>query len=62
MAKFVAGEPVETTASAVAVDAGLPAGKHVFTLVVEDDEGNRSQPARASVTIVGQVDGEPRAP
>ena len=51
MTTFAVGHPVETTAPAVAVD-GLALGKHVFTLVVEDEDGNRSAPASATVTVI----------
>ncbi len=34
------------------VAPGLPVGRHTFELVVEDDSGNRSRPARITVDIV----------
>jgi len=54
MARFVVGTPVDTTDPVVSVDATLPAGKHIFTLVVVDDAGTRSAPARALVTVTGR--------
>jgi hypothetical protein len=51
VARFVVGAPVVTSEPVVAVDAPLAAGQHAFTLVVEDDAGNRSAPARALVTV-----------
>jgi len=52
MAKFVVGEPVVTRTSAVSIDGGVEPGLRVFTLVVEDNDGNQSQPARAVVQVV----------
>jgi hypothetical protein len=51
VAKFVVGRPVETAEPVVTVDAGLPMGRHTFTLVVEDDEGNESAPAKVVVEV-----------
>lgn len=34
------------------VAPGLSAGLHTFELVVEDDSGNRSRPARVTVNII----------
>jgi IPT/TIG domain len=53
---FVPGRTVVTTESTVwaVADAGgapLPAGRHVFQLIVEDDAGNKSQPATAVVIV-----------
>ena len=55
MTKFVVGQPVVTAEPVVVVDGGISVGLHVFTLVVEDNDGNRSKPApaRVQVRIVG---------
>jgi hypothetical protein len=52
---FAPGKPVTTPASTVTVDGGLPVGDHVFQLVVIDDAGSQSQPARVVVKIVPPV-------
>jgi len=49
---FVVGVPVVTRTSAVTVDGGVAPGLRVFTLVVEDNDGNQSAPARAVVQVV----------
>jgi hypothetical protein len=51
MAKFVVGEPIVTGEPVVVVDGGIKPGTHVFTLVVEDDAGNVSTPASATVRV-----------
>jgi hypothetical protein len=51
MTAFSPNKPVTTREPRVDVDAGLPAGSHTFELVVTDDAGNRSQPARVVVEI-----------
>jgi hypothetical protein len=52
MAVFKPGVPVATSEPFVQVDAGVPAGRHQFRLVVIDDEGNQSRPTIVVVTIV----------
>ena len=52
MTKFVPREPVTTNEPVVDVDGGLPVGTHVFVLVVEDEAGNASRPARAVVRVI----------
>ncbi|HEX9311962.1 MAG TPA: hypothetical protein VGA30_03925 [Actinomycetota bacterium] len=52
MTAFVVGVPVVTRTSAVTVDGGVAPGLRVFTLVVEDNDGNQSAPARAVVQVV----------
>jgi hypothetical protein len=52
--KFVPGKPVVTVDPVIDVDAGITEGTHVFELVVEDDDGNLSQPARAVVVVKGR--------
>lgn len=47
---FKTGEPL------LKVDAGLPVGTYVFRLEVEDENGNRSQPARIKLNIVERRD------
>ena len=51
--KFVAHTPVTTTASFVEVHNDMKPGKHTFTLVVVDEEGNRSATATATVIVRG---------
>lgn len=55
MAVFKIGEPVTTEEPFIdvenAADAPLLPGNYVFELVVVDDAGNQSPPARANVTI-----------
>lgn len=51
MAAFRPNQPVTTLEPRVAVDAGLAAGQHTFELVVTDDSGNRSLPARVVVDV-----------
>ena len=55
MAEFRPGQPVETNTPDVEVtiapNAPLPAGRHRFQLVVEDDSGNRSDPSTAEVIV-----------
>jgi len=38
------------------VAAGLPPGRYVFQLEVEDESGNTSRPARVKVIVVPTVD------
>jgi hypothetical protein len=51
MAEFRLNRPVTTRDPRVVVDAGLPAGRHTFELVVTDAAGNRSAPARLIVVV-----------
>jgi hypothetical protein len=51
MATFTPGTTVTTAEPVIAVDPGVRPGTHVFSLVVEDDQGNRSDEARATVTV-----------
>jgi hypothetical protein len=55
MPEFKPGQPVETTTPdvevTVAPNAPLPAGRHRFQLVVEDDSGNRSEPSTTEVIV-----------
>jgi hypothetical protein len=55
MAEFKTGQPVETTTSDVEVtvtpSSPLPAGRHRFQLVVEDDSGNLSAPDTVEVIV-----------
>ncbi len=52
MAVFKPGVPIATSEPFVQVDAGVPAGRRQFRLVVIDDEGNQSRPTIVVVTIV----------
>jgi hypothetical protein len=53
MPEFRAGQPVVTNTPdvevTVAANAPLPAGRHRFQLVVEDDSGNSSEPSITEV-------------
>ena len=51
MARFAVGQPIRTAEPTIAVDAGLPVGRHRFQLEVIDSAGQRSVPAVAVVTI-----------
>ncbi len=55
MAEFRAGQPVVTNTPdvevTVAANAPLPAGRHRFQLVVEDDSGNVSEPSITEVIV-----------
>ena len=51
MPVFVPNQPVTTREPMVVVER-LPAGRHRFRLIVEDDEGNRSAPDEVIVTVV----------
>ncbi len=52
MPVFQPNVPIVTDAPFVTVENRLEPGTHTFTLVVVDEAGNRSFPARATVTIV----------
>ncbi len=52
MAAFRPNQPVTTSEPRVKVDPGLPAGRHTFELVVTDNSGNSSAPARVVVVVV----------
>lgn len=60
MTRFVPNQPVVTADPAVTVDAGLTVGSHEFQLVVVDDSGNRSQPARLVVRVLEATTGPTR--
>ena len=51
MPTFKAGQTIATQAPTIAVDPGLPPGRHRFQLEVFDAAGNRSKPATAVVEI-----------
>jgi hypothetical protein len=52
MPHFELREPIVTEEPRVMVER-LEPGRHVFSLVVVDDEGNESEPALARVTVLG---------
>jgi hypothetical protein len=56
---FKVNVPVTTPVNFVDVQNNLPVGRHTFTLVVVDAQGNRSNPARATVLIQGTGPGRP---
>ena len=55
MPEFRAGQPVVTNTPdvevTVAANAPIPAGRHRFQLVVEDDSGNSSEPSITDVIV-----------
>lgn len=53
MTAFSVGKPVSSRVPQVTVDGTLAPGRHLFELVVRDDAGNASEPARA-VVVVGE--------
>jgi hypothetical protein len=55
MARFVLNQTIETAEPTIAVDAGLPPGRHRFQLVVIDDAGRRSRPVEAIVEVQREV-------
>jgi len=48
---FKAGIPATTTESSIEVENNLLPGVHTFTLVVVDDQGNRSAPATTKIIV-----------
>lgn len=50
MVDFIQTRKIETRTPQVEVDA-LPAGRYVFQLVVTDDAGNDSRPARIEIIV-----------
>jgi hypothetical protein len=55
MARFALKQTIETAEPTIAVDPGLPPGRHRFELVVIDDAGKRSQPVEAIVEIQPEI-------
>ena len=55
MALFALNQPIQTSTPTVTVDNKLSPGVHTFQLVVVDDLGRKSDPASATVTVVGTV-------
>ena len=51
MAKFAINRPLTTTEPKVVVDAGLPEGRHRFSLVVVNEAGAQSPPDVVVVTV-----------
>jgi hypothetical protein len=51
MAVLQPNRPFPTPAPIIEVNNKLPVGTHTFQLVVEDDHGNQSAPARATLTV-----------
>ena len=55
MPEFRAGQPVVTNTPdvevTVAANAPIPAGRHRFQLVVEEDSGNSSEPSITDVIV-----------
>ena len=55
MARFALNQTIETGAPTIAVDPGLPLGRHRFQLVVIDDAGRRSRPVEAIVEVQREI-------
>jgi hypothetical protein len=55
MARFVLNQTIETAEPTIAVDPGLPPGRHRFQLVVIDDAGRRSRPVEAIVEVQREI-------
>lgn len=51
MARFAPNQPIATQEPTIAVDAGLPVGRHRFRLVVLDSAGRQSTPHDAIVDV-----------
>jgi hypothetical protein len=51
MSTFKVGQTIETRAPTIAVDPGLPPGRHRFQLEVFDEAGNRSKPATTVIEV-----------
>lgn len=51
MARFTIGQPITTAEPTIVVDAGLPAGRHLFRLEVATADGRISKPDQAIVTV-----------
>ena len=62
MPVFQTGQPIETDQPFIAVENRLPPGRHTFQLVVVDDGGNRSDPARAVVIVKAPLPPPPTGP
>ena len=54
--KFLPNRPAETREPVVVVDAGLPPGRHRFSLVVVDSQGRASAPDEVVVTVLRHAD------
>ena len=57
MVDFQNSKRVETTEAIIKVDAGLPAGRYVFQLIVIDESGNKSKPARINLKVTKRIAG-----
>jgi hypothetical protein len=55
MPRFSPGTRLATATPTVTVDPGITPGRHVFTLVVVDDQGNESAPAQQIVVVRGST-------
>lgn len=61
MATFVPGRPITTSVPRITVDAGLRAGRHLFSLVVANGNGTQSRADEVTVEVrlVVQPDNAP---
>lgn len=55
MADFTQKKRFSSKLPQLKVAAGLPPGRYVFQLEVEDQSGNKSRPARVNVIVVPTV-------
>src|SRR5258705_12345026 len=55
MVRFALNQTIETAEPTIAVDPGLPPGRHRFQLVVIDDAGHRSQPVEAIIEVQREI-------
>jgi hypothetical protein len=55
MARFALNQTIETAEPTIAVDPGLPLGRHRFQLVVIDAAGRRSRPVEAIVEVQREI-------
>lgn len=51
MPVFEINKPIERPSPTIVVENRLPIGKYIFQLVVEDEEGNRSEPDKATIVV-----------
>ncbi len=51
MPVFKRNEPIENFSPTIVVENKLPIGGYAFQLVVEDEEGNRSEPDKTTIVV-----------
>lgn len=55
MPKFVVNKPIESDQPVITVEGTLPPGSYIFELVVEDQNGVRSDPTEVEVRITQTI-------